>query len=86
MAKDREILEWFNKLKRMSYSQFEESLKKYGYESYKMGVEEGERTGTLWTEEQIYDLLLSKGIDKDLAIDITNELVEGVDVERSQSD
>lgn len=77
MAKDREILEWFNKLKRMSYSQFEESLKKYGYESYKMGVEEGERTGTLWTEEQIYDLLCSEGIGAEKAARIVERLVNG---------
>ena len=84
--KDQMILDWFNKLRKMSYSQFEKKVQAYGYESFRQGVEEGERTGTMWTDEQIYDLLLSKGIDKDLAIDITNELVEGVDVERSQSD
>ena len=42
-----------------------------------MGVEEGERTGTLWTEEQIYDLLCSEGIGAEKAARIVERLVNG---------
>ena len=76
MDRNKEILEFYGKLKRMSYSQFEERLKQFGYESYKLGIEEGEGVGTLWTDEEIFDLLCSEGIGVEKARRIVERLVE----------
>lgn len=74
---ERGIVEWFSKMKKMSYSQFLEKLHSYGAASYQAGIREGEAEGAWWTDEQIYDLLRSERIGDARARRIVEKLVEG---------
>ena len=80
---EKGILEWFNKMKKMSYSQFLEKLQSYGHQVYEAGVEEGESTGSWWTDVEIFDLLRSERIGAERAQRIVEKLVEGHEDVRS---
>lgn len=74
---ERGIMEWFSKMKKMSYSQFLEKLQSYGHEAYEAGIREGESEGAWWTDEQIYRLLRSERIGEERARRIVEKLAEG---------
>lgn len=73
MDKNLDILKTFNKVKKMSYRQFEQFLHDYGYGSYEEGVEYGNKEAVTWFSEELVDALIAGGINEDdaiLAVDI----------------
>ena len=74
---DRGIMDWYGKMKRMSYSQFLTKLHDFGAKSFEQGLREGEDEGTWWTDEQIYELLRAERIGPERARRIVEKLVEG---------
>lgn len=67
MKEPKHFIEEFARIKKMSYRQFEEWLHNYGYASYEMGVEYGNKEAVTWFEVELFDAFVKNGIDEDTA-------------------
>lgn len=83
---DRELIDQFSRLKKMSYPQFKDWIGKYGAASFQMGIEEGESEGAWWTDEEIYQLLRAERIGAERAQRIIDALLSREEGRHEKSD
>lgn len=75
--KEPSVSDAFKRLKKMSYKQFEDWLRAYGYANYESGILYGNENSASWFEDDIFDLLLEEGVPEETAIRIVERLVKG---------
>ena len=72
------MVDLFGRIKKMSYRQFENYMFTFAKENYEMGLREGEAEadeGTMWAENAIFRLMVSKGIAPFLANEIIDIMI-----------
>ena len=73
---ERDLIDAFHKVKKMSYRQFKEWIVEYGKVAFQMGLEEGEAVGAMWSDEEVFQLLRSERIGAEKAQRIIDKLLE----------
>lgn len=74
---EKRMVNYFHDIRKMSFSQFESFFTQYCMDAYRKGLREGEAEGSLWTEDEVFNLLRSEGIGVDRANRIVDRLLEG---------
>ena len=74
--KERDIINIFSRVKKMSFRQFREWIVEYGKAAFRMGLEEGEAEGAMWSDEEVFQILRSERIGAEKAQRIINKLLE----------
>ena len=74
--KERDIIDMFSKMKKMSVRQFRKWVVSYGRASYEAGLREGEAEGAWWSDDEIFRILRSERIGEEKAHRIISKLLE----------
>ena len=78
---ERDIIDSFSRVKKLSYRQFKEWLLSYGKAAYQMGLAEGENEGAWWSDDEIFQILREERIGAEKARRIIEKLLEREGVE-----
>ena len=74
--KERDMIDIFSRVKKMSFRQFKEWIIEYGRVAFQMGLEEGEAEGAMWSDTEVFWILRSERIGAEKAKRIIDKLLE----------
>ena len=67
MKNEKQFIGAFNRLRKMSYKQFETWLTEFGRANYEHGIEYGNKEAVTWFEEDLKAELMLWGLGEELA-------------------
>ena len=74
-SKSPDMVTLFGRMKKFSFRQFSSYMETYAYESFMMGLREGEEEGITWDSEDLYALMLSEGVESRTAARIVERML-----------
>ena len=70
------MYKFFDIVKKCSFRQFKDYMDRYMGASYEAGLREGEHEGITWDSDDLYELIVSEGVERKVAARIVDRIIE----------